>query len=82
MTAGIVVPAPHRRGGRATSLLAVDLPIGEAVQHLVEGDRALETRQRSTEAVVRATPEGDVLADLAMEVESLRVAVAALVVVG
>ena len=49
--------------------LEVDVPLGEAVEHLVERDAALESGERRAEAVVNAVAEPEVLADLAMNVE-------------
>ena len=67
-----LLPAAH--GGRAAldRVLVVDLPVGPALQHLVEGDAALEPRQRGAEAEVQPVPEAQVVADLAVDVEASR----------
>ena len=57
------LPAPHRRGAGPLGLVVVDLPLGEALQHLVERDAALEAGQRRAEAEVDAVAEGLVPAD-------------------
>ena len=75
------VPTPNRRRRRPMRVRQVDIPIGEPVQHLVEGDPALETRQRRTQAKVHAVSERDVRAVLAVDVETLGIREATLVVI-
>ena len=56
-----------------TGVVPVDLPVGEALEDLVERDPALEPGQRGTEAEVDAVAEAQVLADLAVDVEAVAV---------
>jgi len=42
---GEALPAPHRRCRRELCVLVVDIPLGEAVEQLVEGVPALQPRQ-------------------------------------
>ena len=52
-------------------VVSIDLPLGEARQHLVERDAPFEARQRGAEAEVDAVTEGETLLDLAMDVEAV-----------
>ena len=67
------VPAAHGRGRRELHAVVVDLPLGEAVEHLVERDPALEPGERGAEAEVEAVAEGEVLAVVAVDVEPVGV---------
>ena len=73
--------AAHRRRRGDLGAVEVDVPLGEALQHLVERDPAFEARERGAEAEVDAVPEREVLADLAVDVEAVGVVEAALVAV-
>src|SRR5438067_4335517 len=75
-------PAPHGRCAGHLGVLPVDLPLGEALEHLVEGHSTLEAGERSAEAEVDAVPEAQVVADLATDVEAVAVGEPALVAVG
>ena len=61
---------------------SVDVPLGEPLQQLVERDAAFEAGERGAEAEVDAVAEGEVLADLAVDVEAVAVGEAAVVAVG
>ncbi len=55
--------------------------VGEALQHLVERDPALEPGQRGAEAEVDAVAEREVVVDLAVDVEAVAVGELAVVAV-
>ena len=77
------VSQPRTVEVRARSgLVVVDLPVGEALQHLVERDPALQAGQRGTQAEVDAVAEGEVATDVAVDVEAVAVREVALVPVG
>src|SRR5262245_18631639 len=76
------LPPANGLGGREHDLVVVDLPIREAVQDLVEHDPSFEARQRGAETEVDAVAEGEVLADVAVDVEAIGMLVGALVAVG
>ena len=63
------LPAAH--GGRPGLLgvVPIDLPLGEALQHLVEGHPSLEAGERGAEAEVDAVAERQVVVDPAVDVE-------------
>src|SRR5262245_63999379 len=71
-------------GGRRCELRAVpvDRPLGEAVQNFVERRPTLEAGQGGPEAEVRTVAEGEVLADLAVNVEPVTVRMTTVVTVG
>src|SRR5437660_2412012 len=75
-------PAPHGRCAGHLGVLRVDVPLREALQHLVEGHPPLEAGEGGAEAEVDAVPEAQVVADPAMDVETVAVGEAALVAVG
>ena len=50
-------------------VVVVDLPLGEPLQHLVEGHPPFEAGQVGAEAVMQAVAEREVLAVLAVDVE-------------
>ena len=54
-------------------VVPVDLPVGEALQHLVERDPSLEPRERGAEAEVEAVAEAQVMVDRAVDVEAVAV---------
>src|SRR3954463_12724364 len=54
------LPTADRRGGRHAGVRLVDLPVGEAVEHLVEGNASFQPCERRAEAVVQAVPEREV----------------------
>jgi hypothetical protein len=54
---------------------------GEPLEDLIEGDPTFETGERGPETEVDAIAEGDVVADLAVDVEAARVGEAAFVAV-
>src|SRR5918998_6861603 len=58
------LPAPDRRCRRELGAVEVDLPLGEPLQHLLEGDAALEPCEGGAEAEVEAEAERQVSADL------------------
>src|SRR6185312_4421768 len=76
------LPAAHR--GRLGPLgpAIVDLPLGEAVQHFVQGDAPLEPGERCAEAEVDPVAEGLMTADVAVDVEAVAVGEVPLVPVG
>src|SRR6516165_11132966 len=76
------LPAPHGRGVGPLRPVVVDLPLGKARQHLVEGDPALQPRQGCAEAEVDAVAERLVASDLPVDVERVAVGEVALVPVG
>ena len=56
-------PAADRGGAGLLGVVPVDLPVGEALQHLVERDAALEPGERGAEAEVEAVAEAQVVVD-------------------
>ena len=76
------IPSTQRGGRRHASVVGVDLPLGEALEDLLQGDPAFEPRQRLTQAVMGAEAEGEMLAGITMDVEAVAVRVSAVVVVG
>ena len=68
--------------GASAHAVVVDVPLGEAVEQLVEGDPALEAGEAGAEAEVEAEAEGEVLDVVAVDVEDVGVVVAAGVAVG
>ena len=62
-------PPAYRRRAGLLRVVPVDVPRREALQNLVEGHSPLQPRQRGTKAQVDAVAEGQVLVDLAMDVE-------------
>jgi len=60
----------------------VDLPGGEAVEHLVQGDTAFEPGEGRSEAEVDAVAKSQVVADLAVDVEPVAFRELAVVAVG
>ena len=56
------VPSPYGRRRREDGVVDVDLPIGEAVEQLVECDTPLEAGQGVAKAVTGFDAERDVLA--------------------
>src|SRR5262249_59609585 len=56
-------------------------PIGKALQDLVESDAALEPRERVAQAVVNAVAEGEVLTDIAPDVEAVWILVLTVVTI-
>ena len=67
------LPAAHGRRAALHRVLVVDLPVGPALQHLVERDAALEARERGTETEVQPVAEAQVVTDLAVDVEAVAV---------
>ena len=67
------LPTPHRGGPGLLGILPVDLPGGEALEHLVEGHPALEPGQRGAEAEVEPVAEGQMVVDRAGDVEAVAV---------
>ena len=80
-TTGSVSHPLHRRRRGELGAVEVDLPFREAAEDLVERDAAFEARERGAEAEVDPVPEGQVLADLAVDVEPFRVGPTPLVAV-
>ena len=76
-----LLPAAHGAGVRLLGALPVDVPLREAVEHLVERDAALEPGQRGTQAEVDAVAEREVVVDLPLDVEAVGVGEVALVAV-
>src|SRR5271156_2447075 len=72
------LPAPHGRGMGPLGLVVVDLPLGEAREHLVECDATLEPGQGGPEAEVDAVAEGEVPAHLTVDVEAVPIGVVTL----
>ena len=62
-------------------VVPVDLPLGEATEHLVERDPALEAGQRRAQAEVDAVPERQVVVDVALDVEAVGIGEVTLVAV-
>ena len=52
----------------------VDVPLGEPGQCFFEGDATFEAGQRCAEADMRTEAEGEVTFDLALDVETVRIA--------
>ena len=67
--------------GESLARVAVDLPLGEPLEHLFERDAPFEAGERGAEAEVDAEAEREVLADLAVDVEPVAVRVAPVVAV-
>src|SRR5581483_8656836 len=65
-------PTTHR-GGVQPGGAHVDVPLGEAVQHLVQGDPALEAGEGGAEAEVDAVAERQVVRDPPVDVERVAV---------
>src|SRR5262249_28045220 len=76
------LPAPDSRSRRELGVRPVDFPLGEALQNFLERHPPFEARQRRAEAEVGAVAEGEVLADLAVNVEAVTVRVTTVVAVG
>ena len=76
------LPAAHRRGRRQLHAVVVDVPLGEAVQQLVEAHATFEPREVGAEAEVEALAEREVLDVVAVDVVDVGVGVAARVAVG
>src|SRR5271154_4522787 len=76
------LPAAHSRGRCQLGPVEVDVPFREAREDLVERDAAFEPGQRGAETEVDAVPEREVLVDVPVDVEAIRVLVAAVVAVG
>src|ERR1700683_2059815 len=76
------LPAPDGRGVGALGPFVVDLPIGEATQHLVECETSLQPRQCGAQAKVDAVAEREVPTDVTVDVEAVPVGVGALLPVG
>src|SRR5689334_1943667 len=53
------LPAADRRRGRELDVVVVDVPLGEAVEELVERDLAFEAGQVRAQAVVHSVAEGE-----------------------
>ena len=66
---------------RLLGVVPVDIPVGPALQHLVERDATLEARQRGTEAEVEPVAEAQVVVDVAVDVEPVAVGEVAVVAV-
>ena len=62
-------------------VIPIDLPIGEAFEHFLEGDTSLEAGQRRAQAKVYAIAERDVPLDRAMDVEAVPIGETTLVAV-
>src|SRR5262245_41006177 len=75
-------PASHRRGGCEPGAGAIDFPLRETLQDLLERDATLEAGQRRAEAEVGAIAEGEVLVDLPVGIEAIAVREAAVIAVG
>src|SRR4051794_27601850 len=76
------LPSTHRGGAGLHRAVPVDLPVGEALQHLVERDAAFESSQRRPETEVDPVAERQVMVDLAVDVERVAVRELAVVAVG
>src|SRR6478672_6005739 len=76
------LPATNGRRRRELHAAVVDVPLGKAIEQLVERDSPFEAGEVGAEAVVQAEPEGEVADVLAMDVEDVGVVVAARVAVG
>ena len=59
--------------GRNSALLEIDLPIREVLEHFIEDNTTLNPRQCGTQAEMRTMPEGQVLPDIAVDVEVIGV---------
>ena len=60
-------------GGVELGVVGVDLPLGEALEDLVDGDPRLEPGERCAEAEVDAVAEGEVALDRSVDVEGVAV---------
>src|SRR5262249_20670031 len=76
------LPAPNRRSRRELGVRAVNFPLGEALQDLLKRYPPFEPRQRRAKAEVGAVAEGEVLADLPMDVKPVTVRVSTVIAVG
>ena len=81
-TIGMCCQPAHRRRRRQLDAVVVDVPLGEAVEELVERDASLEPGERGAEAVVDAPPERQVPGVLAAHVELVGAFVATRIAVG
>src|SRR5688572_20403937 len=75
------LPSAHRRRRRELDVVVVDFPVGEPIEHFVERDPTLESRERGAEAVVESVAEREVLTFVAVDVEAVGLGVAPLVAV-
>src|SRR5690606_17295625 len=75
-------PAPHRRGGRQLRRVVVDVPLRPPVEQFVERDAALQPGQVGAQTEVQPLAEGEMRAALTVDVEGVRVVVAARIPVG
>src|SRR5262249_26526484 len=66
------LPAPYRRGVEL-GVVHVDFPVREPGEDLIERDAAFEASQRGAQAEVDAVCEGEVVADLTVDVERVTV---------
>src|SRR4029077_1508499 len=78
---GESLPPSDGGGPGLHRVVPVDLPRGEAVEDLVEGDPSLEPGQCGAEAEVQAVAEGEVVVDPAADVEAVAVGELAVVTV-
>src|SRR5438128_1584887 len=79
---GEILPTANGRRVRLHRAVPVDLPGGETVEHLVERDAAFEPGEGRSKTEVDAVAEGQVVADLAVDVEAVAVGELAIVAVG
>src|SRR3954469_2012565 len=76
------VPAAHGRGVGLLGVVPVDVPLGEALQHFLQGDAPLQAGEGVAQAEVDAVAEGQVTLVLVVDVERLAAVEDALVAVG
>src|SRR4029450_13141653 len=70
-THGEPVPSANGAGAHALGVPLIDLPAGKTRQDLLERDTAFEPRQRRPQAEVQPISEGEVVIDLAADVEAV-----------
>src|SRR3954452_20150680 len=68
-------PAPNGRRRCQLQRVVTDVPLGQAVEQLLERDFGLESREVGAEAVVDALPEGEMWAVLAADVVDIGTAI-------
>src|SRR5262245_33052700 len=76
------LPAANGGGGRQPGAGEIDVPLREPLQDLLERDAPFQTGERRAEAKVDAVAEGEVLEDLAVDVEAVALGEAAVVAIG
>src|SRR5436305_2832046 len=63
------LPSSHRRRRAECGFGQVDVPLGKALENLLQRDASLQARQRRAEAEMGADAEGEVLTRWAVDIE-------------